>query len=739
VDSRQEQKVTTGKRASGSALEAMGHLHRLSSLVASGHFDEAVSAAVEIPLHCLGVSASALLLPSANPERLRLITSRNLTPDLQRDLITFHDEYLIDWVISNGTPKAVDDLAMLPSEASSPFLQHGIRAAACAPVDALGTSPGVMLCLSKFPRAFAVWEMELISLLANQVSAVFHQQDTASAPPSALPSKPAGDEEEAGDIVHRVLAEALSALSADGGSIMAKQGNRLRIIASQGLHKDAPRSSSLSDGTIAAWVATHGKPLMLNGRVQDERFAPAVERPEIVSAISIPLKSSRNLVGVLNVHSTQDRRRYTHRDLGTLARIAGRVALGIEYARLFDQSKVQTRYLRSLYRIARAITSTLDLDNVVQVIIKYMCEHLSPDVCALVMYDRAYDEIRLAGGYSALGGPDEQYLQLTRPAVRAVWRSKRPVEYQDLTELPEFSGLEVVRRLGLRSGVVAALAVKGNITGFVAAFRRQPGGFARQVVRVLPGLAELAAIAIENARLYQRQVDIAHLTQRSLVPMCLQSIPGFEIGYKYAPAYQVGGDYCDILKLRDGKYGIAIADVAGKDIKAASHIGMCRHSLRAVADEIKSPAGLMKKMNRCVCEQTEPEAFISMIYAVLDPATRKLTLSSAGHEPAVLFRKRSVCLEEISTYNLLLGILPHETYGQRRTSIQAGDILTLYTDGLVEALSSRETSGVDRLKSLLLDCHMQPTQEIADALHDQASNHTARNPDDIALILLKAL
>ncbi len=739
MDNRQAQRVTGGTRSAGSALEAMGHLHRLSSLIASGRLDEAVSTAVEIPIQCLGISASALLLPSSNPDRLRLITSRNLSADLQRDVITFCSDDLIDWVIKNGAPKAINDFAALLPEASSRYLQYGMRAAVCAPVDIAGASPGALLCVSRSPKAFAVWEVELISLLANQITSVLRQQQTTTPVPSPPPDDPTPEVESAGDIVQRVLTEALSSVHADGGSIMAKHGNRLRIIASQGLHADAPRSSSLSDKTITSWVALHGKPVTLNGKVQDERFAPAVARPEIVSAMSVPLTSGNSIVGVLNVHSTQAWRSYTPRDLGTLGKVAGRVALGIEYARLFEESKSQTRYLRSLYRIARAITSTLDLDSVVQVIIKYMCEHLSSDVCALLMYDRSYDEIQLAGGYSASGGPDEQYMQLMRPAVKAVRRSKRPLEYHDLLKAPEYANVEAVHRLGLRSGVVAALSVKGHIVGFVAAFRRQPGGFARQVVKVLPGLAELAAIAIENARLYQRQVDIAHLTQKTLVPMSLQDIPGFDIGYKYAPAYQVGGDYCDIIRLQDGRYGIAIADVAGKDIKAAAHIGMCRHSLRAVADEIKSPAVLMKKMNQCVCDQTEPEAFISMIYAILDPATRKLTLCSAGHEPAVVFRKKSVCLEELSTFNLLLGIRPHETYGQRRTSIRPGDILTLYTDGLVEALASGETPGVEKLKSLLVDCHMQPMQEIADTLHDQASDHTTRNPDDIALILLKAL
>ncbi len=736
MDKRQHTKVTEGKRTPGSVLEAIGHLHRLSSLIASDQLDEALSAAVEIPVQCLGICATALLMPSRNSDRRRLVTSRNLPSDLRTDIVTLRDDGLIGWVLKNNAPRAIDDLT---TDGSSPYLRYGLRSAVCAPVECGGETPGAMLCVSRYPTAFAVWEVELVALLANQVSAIVRRQESTPAS-DALPSPGAPEKsDDADDIVSRVLEEALAAVKADGGSIMAKRGNHLRIIASRGLRDDVPQSANLSDGTIAAWVATNGKPLMLNGRVQDDRFSSAEERPEIVSAISVPLRNSRNLVGVLNVHSTRPWHTYTNRELGILGRIAGRVALGIEYARLFEQSRLQMRHLRSLYRVARAITSTLDLGDITEMITQYLREHMSADVCALLMYDRAYDVVRLARGHSSLGGPDDQYLQLTRPAVSAARRSKRPVEYHDLLQSPEYAGVEAVRRLGLRSGVVAALSVRGNITGFVAAFRRKPHGFERQAVKVLPGLAELAAIALENARLYQRQADIAHMTRKSLMPLSPQEIPGFDIGCKYAPAYQVGGDFYDIVRLPDGKFGIAIADVAGKDTKAAAHIGMCRHSLRAVADEIRSPAALIQKMNRLVCEQTEPDSFISMIYAVLDPTSRRLAYCSAGHEPALVYRHRSRRVDERSTHGLLLGILPRETYRERRASIQVGDIIALYTDGLVDALATREMPGVERLKSLLIEYHALPMQQIADLLHDQASAQSDRSPDDIALILLKAL
>lgn len=593
MDRPRDQRATAQPQNTRTALEAMGHLHRLSSLIASDHLDEALSAAVDIPVRCLGIDSAALLMPTLTSDDLRLLAGCNLREGLGSEMVSFGGDDLIGWVMRNGSPKAVTDVASLPPDTASAYLRNGIRSAACVPVENGNPLPGALLCISSAHRDFAVWEVEMLSMVANQVSSVLRRRDTAE--------------------------------------------------------------------------------------------------------------------------------------------------IGFEYARLFEQSKIQTRQLRSLYRVARTITSSLQLDEVVKQITQYLCRNLSADVCALVMYDHAYGEVRLAGGYSALGGDQRQYLELIKPAIKSALKSKRPVEYADLLSSPAYANVGVVRDLGLGSGVVAALAIKGNIIGFIAAFRRQRHGFSREAVKVLPGLAELAAIALENARLYQRQSDIAHIAQKTLVPTTMPGIPGFEVGYKYAPAYQVGGDYCDIVGLKKGLYGIVVADVAGRDIAAASHIAMCRHSFRATADEIRSPGALMAKMNRLVCQQTEPEGFISMVYAVLNPATRKLTLTSAGHEPALVFRAESGAVEELSTNGLLLGIESSETYSSLTSSIQPGDVLALYTDGLVDAFADSKTTGVERLKSMLAASRDQAAQQMADSLYNESLAKSDRSPDDVALILLRAI
>ncbi len=746
MDGQQELVTPTRAKGSKSALEILGYLHHLSAQVASGCLDEALNLAIELPVQCMGIDSTALLLPVPPRGELSLRASRNLPPEFEEHAPSLSNDDFVGWVLANRSPKVVEDFSQMAPNVAAPYVQQGARSGACAPVEVPGLQAGAVLCLAHTKRSFTVWEVELICTLANQVAAILRQRPHATPAhrdkkrPTAVEARervsPALDTD---SLLNHALADALAAVSADGGSIMQKRDGELLIIASQGLREDIPHSTLLGARTISAWVAAHNKPLLLQGTVQDTRFTPTAARPEIVSAISIPLRGRTGVVGVLNAHSTRPERVYTEWELGVLARMADRAAVGVEHARLSEQARVQTRHLRSLYKIARTITSTLELKRVLKMILEHLYSDLASDVCAVLLYDRESGQVQVASGYSAIGATDQQYVELTLPAINTVLKSARPVVIQDLASKPGYRDLAPVHELGLRSAAIAALTVKRRTIGLIAAFRREPRGFPRQAVRMLPGLAELAAIAVQNARLYQRQSDIAQVMQRELTPSQLETIPGFEVGSKYAPAYQVGGDYYDLIKLRENKFGIAIADVSGKDVAAASYIATCRHSLRALADEIRSPSTLLHKMNHLIYEQTNPEAFISMLYAVLDIRRRMVILSSAGHEPALLVRSNGGCVEELTTHDLLLGILPAVTFGERKVYLRPGDILLLYTDGVIEALSSPKRSGVEVLKGIITRLHLRGTQELADTIHEQAVQRANRTPDDIALILLKAL
>lgn len=746
MDGQQDLVTSTEPKGSKSTLQILGHLHQLSAHMASGRLDEALNLAIELPGRCMGIDKTALLLPSSPLGELSLTASRNLPREFEEHLPYLRKDDFVGRVLASGAPKVVDDFSQMPPRIAAPYIQHGARSGVCVPVEVTGSPPGVILCLATTKRPFTIWEVELLYTLANHVGAVLRQGSKGESPDQdakRIRIDQAGEDISSlpgtKSLLSHTLAEALAAVSADGGSIMQKRDGELWIIASHGLGEDIPRNTRLSVRTISAWVAAHNKPLLLQGTVQDARFATEAARPEIVTAISVPLRGKMGVVGVLNVHRTRPGYAYTEWELAALSKMGERIALGVEHVSLSEQSKLQTRHLRSLYKIARTITSTLEFKRVLRMILEHLYTDLASDVCALLLYDQESNQLQLASGYSPIGATDQQYVELTLPAINAVLKSARPVVIQDLGSRPGYGDLPAVRDLGLRSAAIAALTVKRRTIGFIAAFRREPRGFPRQVVRMLPGLAELAAIAVQNARLYQRQSDIAQVMQKELTPTRLDTIPGFEVGSKYAPAYQVGGDYYDLIKLRGDKFGIAIADVSGKNVAAATYIATCKHSLRALADEIRSPSALLHKMNHLIYEQTEPEAFISMFYAVLDTRRRTVAFSSAGHEPALLLRSRTAHIEEISTCGLLLGIIPTVTFAERKTYLRSGDILLLYTDGLIEALSSPKRSGVEVLKEIVSTGHLKPTQELADNIHELAVQSVSRTPDDIALVLLKTL
>jgi phosphoserine phosphatase RsbU/P len=181
-----------------------------------------------------------------------------------------------------------------------------------------------------------------------------------------------------------------------------------------------------------------------------------------------------------------------------------------------------------------------------------------------------------------------------------------------------------------------------------------------------------------------------------------------------------------------------VADVAGKDVTAALYISMCKHALRALAEHIPSPAELMRKMNRFIHDHTEPEGFISMFYGLLEVDKGTLTYCTAGHEPGLLRRADGATVEHINTRGTILGVTLDATFEEATTSIEAGDVLLLYTDGLIQALSGGEANGFDVLKQALAEQEHDSGQGFADGIHEMTlSSQNTKVPDDIAIMVVR--
>ena len=542
----------------------------------------------------------------------------------------------------------------------------------------------------------------------------------------------ADDPDDLHETLNRSLESVLRLFQADSGSVMLCRERRHYIAVCRGLPDDAREQvHSRLDGAVSSRVIASQTPVVLHGPLDPQDWPKAIPRPNLVSSISIPLQNRRKVVGLLNINSASPNRVFNEDEMAFASVIAHHLAITIENARLRDEAKERSRYFSDLYKIARTITSSLDLDLVLRMIAEHVRRVIACDICALLLHNPDTDALQLARGQGIPDGTDSDYVDLVEPAARQARICCKFVTMRDAC-LPN--------NARPASGIVVPLIVKRKVVGYIAGFRSDGKAFSRATTRLLLGLAELAAIAIENARLYRRQSGIAHITQKELTPERFEPIRGYEIGCRYTPAHQVGGDYCDLIRINKRKFGLVVADVAGRNVTAALHIAKCKHAVRVLADCISSPAKLMLKLNKFIYEHTDPEAFISMFYAILDTTNGLLTYSVAGHEPGLLLRAQIPSIEQVRASGILLGIHPGATFEERTTYLHIGDILFLYTDGLTDALCSGQTDGLEVLEEAFLQRRLEPAQRLADNIHRLAiGNQEGKPPDDIAIVTLRKM
>jgi len=248
-----------------------------------------------------------------------------------------------------------------------------------------------------------------------------------------------------------------------------------------------------------------------------------------------------------------------------------------------------------------------------------------------------------------------------------------------------------------------------------------------------------AALAIDNARLFQQQRDFTETMQRSLLPHALPEIPGLEIGHVYESASRVdvGGDVYDVLPLEDGRVAVCLGDVVGKGIEAAADMAMAKFTFRALARSYPEPAQFLACVNDVVVEEIALGKFLTMVYAVLDPATGELAAANAGHPPLRLVRPDGA-VQALPAPGLALGIDGRQAYAEERVAVPAGASVVLFTDGVLETRRDGELYGEGRLDAFLAANAGLDAQALADALvADVRAFGGGDLDDDCAVVCLR--
>ncbi len=301
--------------------------------------------------------------------------------------------------------------------------------------------------------------------------------------------------------------------------------------------------------------------------------------------------------------------------------------------------------------------------------------------------------------------------------------------------------LELMRRLDYHSAIVVPLIARRRVIGALSLLRmRNAPGYGQDDLVLAEELARRAAIAVDNARLFESTRRLAGTLQSSLLPRVLPDIPGVRITARYRPAQEgqdVGGDFYDAFRVEPNRWAVAIGDVCGKGAEAAALTALGRYTIRALAEH--DTATVLSRLNEAVLRDHDltQHRFLTVLLANLSVAPDRLDveLAAAGHPPPLVLRA-SGRVEPVPVAGPLIGVESELEFGAHRLSLRPGDAMLLYTDGVTDARAPARVISDSELAELLARGHRLGGERLAEFIEDSATGGEEPR-DDIAILVIE--
>lgn len=497
---------------------------------------------------------------------------------------------------------------------------------------------------------------------------------------------------------------------------------------------------------------------------QDPRLAAAAAAARetgIGSALAVPLMARGEVVGLLAAYPAGRPAAGEH-ETTLLAALAGQLAVAVQNAQLHEQAtrlgeereaalaaeRAAAGRVRAVYEVSRSFAQSLRLDETLEALARTVVEVLDIDAAVVRLPDERREQLEPRAVHIreapfaepvrailtqpvSFGQRNVQRLFRERRAFRLGSRRDRREQYLPaLVPFLEKGWTAAVVPVALPTEVVASLGV----------YSFRPGRpLSQETIEAATALAAQAALAIDNARLYQQQKQFADTMQRSLLPRSRPVVEGLEVGEVYEPSARVdvGGDVYDYLALDDGRLAVVLGDVTGHGVDATADMAMAKFVFRSLAREHPEPADFLASANDVICSEIGPGKFISMSYVVVDGRSGRVAAASAGHPaPRIVLPDGSG--RPLEAHGLVLGIDGGQEYAESHAELMPGSSLVLYTDGVVEARRNGELYGDDRLDALLAERHDLSAAALASAVAEDAREFAGGDlSDDLAVVVIR--
>ncbi len=493
-------------------------------------------------------------------------------------------------------------------------------------------------------------------------------------------------------------------------------------------------------------------------RIGDVR--DAAREAGIDAALAMPLLVRDEVIGLLAAYPERGRQ-LSGSEAALVAALAAQLAVAVQNAQLHERTaelssqreaalaseREAARRLGALYEISRSFAQSLSLDATLEALARTVVDVLDVDAAVIRMPDARREQLEPRALHvkdAVLADAVRTILDRPQPfgarMVQRLFREALPFRLRRRGASVDGSDLLAPFLERGWTGAVVPVATPAEVIAALSVFSFRPGSpITQETVDAAVAIAGQAALAIDNARLYQQQKEFADTMQRSLLPRSRPSAERLEVGevYESSARVDVGGDIYDFVQLEDGRLAVVLGDVTGHGVDATADMAMAKFVFRSLAREHPEPGDFLAAANDVIVDEIAAGKFITMAYLAIDGARGEVACASAGHPPPRLVLPDG-SVRGIEPRGLVLGIDPGQEYDELRADLPAGAAIVVYTDGVIEARRAGELYGLERLDALLAERHDLPPHALARAVAEDCRAFAGGElDDDLAVVVIR--
>jgi sigma-B regulation protein RsbU (phosphoserine phosphatase) len=541
----------------------------------------------------------------------------------------------------------------------------------------------------------------------------------------------------------------LTRFSAFSVYLLDEKRQELRIGYAVGYPDDAVAMMRLrvGQGVVGAAVE-EGRPILVNDIRQEPRYVGPLRN--MLSQLAVPMRRKGRVIGALNLLDEAEGA-FTAQDEKLLRQFAAHVAVAIENARLFESERHYVATLETLAEIGREMASILDLDELLRRIALLTKRLIAYRTLGILLLNETTQELEMKLAVSYGKGNEKRHMKLGEGLVGWAALHKEPVLVADVSADPRYVNLVE----DVRSELVIPMLIKDRCIGVFDLESPELDAFTKEHKELLTLLASQAAIAVDNARLYEevrhneerieKELRFAQRVQMALLPTELpKAVEGVEVAGRFEPARELGGDIHDFLVPEANVLVVAVGDVSGKGAPAAiygafaAELVRSRTMRRRFTPDVFSVSGVLQAMNTILNDRQLEEYYCTLCYAFFDLGEHTVTMSNSGL-PYPIRCSGGDCAQ-IELPGVPLGSFPGVTYDEVTFGIHRDDVFVFCSDGIFEAFDEGgEEFGATRLCDVVRRHRTEPTRAIVDAIYEAVTSFRGSAPqaDDMTAVAVK--